>query len=163
MPNGETTAERYRRLAAECLDVAHNFPLGDTRDALLQMAQVWQRLGDQYDDATPPFSQPAAEQPADAQRGRAEIPAARRCTGCAGQATLEPRRRQVGLHRRRPRAGHAPGAHGHSRRSRGVAAVARRGLPPRPAHAHRHTTGSVNHRGSVAAITASRGRRARAA
>jgi len=64
MPNGETTAERYRRLAAECLDVAHNFPLDDTRDALLQMAHVWQRLGDQYDDATPPFSRSAAEQPA---------------------------------------------------------------------------------------------------
>jgi hypothetical protein len=27
------------------------------------MAQVWQRLADQYEDATPPFSLPAAEQP----------------------------------------------------------------------------------------------------
>jgi hypothetical protein len=28
------------------------------------MAQVWQRLADQYDEATPPFSQPPAPQPA---------------------------------------------------------------------------------------------------
>jgi hypothetical protein len=68
MPNHETSAERYRRLAAECLDVAHNFPRGDHRDALFQMAQVWQRLADQYDDATSPFSQPAAEQPATQQQ-----------------------------------------------------------------------------------------------
>jgi hypothetical protein len=66
MPNHETPAERYRRLAAECLDVANNFPRGDHRDALLQMAQVWQRLADQYEDATPPFSQSrtAGEHPA---------------------------------------------------------------------------------------------------
>src|SRR5262245_27719684 len=44
MPNHETPAERYRRLAAECLDVANNFPRGDHRDALLRMAQVWQRF-----------------------------------------------------------------------------------------------------------------------
>jgi len=35
--------------------VANNFPRGDHRDALLQMAQVWKRLADQYQDATPPF------------------------------------------------------------------------------------------------------------
>jgi hypothetical protein len=65
MPNHETPAERYRRLAAECLDVANNFPRGDHRDALFQMAQVWQRLADQYENATPLFSQSstAAEQP----------------------------------------------------------------------------------------------------
>jgi hypothetical protein len=61
----ETPAARYRRLAAECLDVANNFPRGDHRDALFQMAQVWDRLADQYEDATPPFLQSgtAAEQP----------------------------------------------------------------------------------------------------
>jgi hypothetical protein len=65
MPNHETPAERYRRLAAECLDAADNFPRGEQRDALLQMAQVWQRLAEQYDDATPPFSPPGmmADQP----------------------------------------------------------------------------------------------------
>jgi hypothetical protein len=64
MPKHVIPAERYRQLAAECLDVAANFPRGDHRDALLQMAQVWQRLADQYNEATLPFSQPAAEQPA---------------------------------------------------------------------------------------------------
>ena len=66
MPNHVTPAERYRRLAAECLDAANNFPRGDHKGALLQMAQVWQRLAEQYDDSTPPFSlsATATEQPA---------------------------------------------------------------------------------------------------
>ena len=65
VPNHETPAERYRRLAAECLDAADNFSPGEQRDALLQMVQVWQRLAEQYDDATPPFSPRgnAADQP----------------------------------------------------------------------------------------------------
>jgi hypothetical protein len=46
MPNQETPAERYRRLAAECSDVANNFPRGEHRDALLQMGHVWQRLAE---------------------------------------------------------------------------------------------------------------------
>ena len=50
--NHETPAERYRRLAAECQDGALNFTPGDQRDALLQMAQVWQRLAEQSQDAT---------------------------------------------------------------------------------------------------------------
>jgi len=69
MPNQETSAQRYRRLAAECLDVANNFPLGEHRDALFQMAQVWQRLANQHQHATPAFSpsgigeqQPAMQQ-----------------------------------------------------------------------------------------------------
>jgi len=52
MPAEETPAARYRRLAQECLDVAATFPDRDQRDALLQMAQVWQRLADQYANAT---------------------------------------------------------------------------------------------------------------
>jgi hypothetical protein len=65
MPNRETPAERYRHLAAECLDAAIGFPRGEQRDALLQMAQLWQRLAEQYNDATPPFSPPGTmgEQP----------------------------------------------------------------------------------------------------
>ena len=47
MPDHVTPAEGYWRLAAECLDVAENFPLGDQKDALLQMAQIWQRLAEQ--------------------------------------------------------------------------------------------------------------------
>jgi len=39
---------------------AATFPAGDQRDALFQMAQVWQRLADQYKDSTPPFSLSAA-------------------------------------------------------------------------------------------------------
>jgi hypothetical protein len=52
MPNHETPAERYRRLAGEALDVAENFQRGEHRDVLVQMAQVWQRLADSYSDAT---------------------------------------------------------------------------------------------------------------
>ena len=65
MPNHETPAERYRRLADEALDVAKNFPHGEHRDAVLQMAQVWQRLADSYADATTSVSRPVqSEQPA---------------------------------------------------------------------------------------------------
>lgn len=65
MRNHETPAARYRRLAAECLDVANTFPRGDQGDALLQMAQVWQRLANQHEAASPSFvpSGTAPEQP----------------------------------------------------------------------------------------------------
>ena len=55
---------RYRELAQKALEVAGTFAPGKQRDALLQMAQVWQRLAFQYGEATPPFSLPVAEQPA---------------------------------------------------------------------------------------------------
>ncbi len=63
MRDHETPAARYRRLAAECLDIANTFPRGDQGEALLQMAQVWQRLANHY--ATPSFapSGTAAERP----------------------------------------------------------------------------------------------------
>jgi hypothetical protein len=65
MANGESPSMRYRRLAEEALDVAKNFPLGEHRDALLQMAQVWQRLSDSYADATTSLLTPIQrEQPA---------------------------------------------------------------------------------------------------
>jgi hypothetical protein len=60
MPDNESPAVRYRRLAAESLEVANTFPAGDRRTALLQMAQVWQRLADDYQGATPPFFRPNA-------------------------------------------------------------------------------------------------------
>jgi hypothetical protein len=65
MPAEETTAARYRRLAQECLEVAATFSDRDQRDAVLEMAQVWQRLADQYTNATSRFVfQPGAgEQP----------------------------------------------------------------------------------------------------
>lgn len=62
MPNHETPAERYRRLAEEALDVAKNFPPGEHR--VLHMAQVWQRLAESYANSTmlnPPLS--GADQP----------------------------------------------------------------------------------------------------
>jgi hypothetical protein len=52
MPHYEAPAERYRRLAEEALDVARNFPHGEHRDALVEMAQVWQRLADTYAGGT---------------------------------------------------------------------------------------------------------------
>ena len=63
MSNDETPAERYRRLAGECLAVASTMPAGAGRTTLLEMAEVWQRLADQYADATPPFQSGAGEQP----------------------------------------------------------------------------------------------------
>lgn len=65
MPNYETPAEQYRPLAEEVLDVAKNFARGERRDALLQMAQVGQRLADGYADATMSLSTPVqSERPA---------------------------------------------------------------------------------------------------
>ena len=58
----ETPTERYRRLAEGCLHAANDFPLGENRDAMLQMAQVWQRLADQYADGTGRFFQPGTQQ-----------------------------------------------------------------------------------------------------
>ena len=58
-------AERYRRLAQECSEMAHTFPAGERRTSLLEMAQVWQRLADEQDHASDlaemPTPPPAAE------------------------------------------------------------------------------------------------------
>lgn len=65
MPKNESPAARYRRLAEESLKLATTFPPGKESDVSLQMAQVWQRLADQYADSTLTFSQPGvSEQPA---------------------------------------------------------------------------------------------------
>ncbi len=42
-----SSADEYRRLARECLEIAHPLSVGEPRTILLQMAQVWQRLADQ--------------------------------------------------------------------------------------------------------------------
>jgi hypothetical protein len=55
MSDYEPPSARYRRLAVECLEVGSTFPLGDRRTVLLQMAQVWQRLADEYQGSTPPL------------------------------------------------------------------------------------------------------------
>jgi phytoene/squalene synthetase len=44
-------AEEYRRLAAECLQLANQLPAGQ-RANLMQMAQTWQRLADEQEHAT---------------------------------------------------------------------------------------------------------------
>ena len=59
----DNPSERYRRLARECLTVADTFPSGEQRDVLLQMAQVWQRLADDYADRSTLFPPIAGEQP----------------------------------------------------------------------------------------------------
>jgi hypothetical protein len=56
MHENESVTARYRRLARECLEVAHSFPAGERRTALLQMAQVWQRLADDYPESSAPLS-----------------------------------------------------------------------------------------------------------
>jgi hypothetical protein len=47
MVDTESPAQRYRRLAEECLEIAYTFPDGERRTVLVQMAQVWQRLADE--------------------------------------------------------------------------------------------------------------------
>jgi hypothetical protein len=63
MPDKESPLARYRRLARGSLEVANTFH-GEQRIAFLQMAQVWQRLADQYTNSTPAFFQAGSpEQP----------------------------------------------------------------------------------------------------
>jgi hypothetical protein len=52
LPDDQTPAQRYLRLAKECIDAASTFPDGEQRNALLEMAQVWQRLADTHSDGT---------------------------------------------------------------------------------------------------------------
>jgi hypothetical protein len=64
MPDDQTPAQRYLRLAKECVDGASTFPDGEQRDALLQMAQVWQRLADTHSNGTTSLRPTEREQPA---------------------------------------------------------------------------------------------------
>jgi hypothetical protein len=69
MPDDVSASTRYRRLARECLEVAHTFPAGERRTVLLQMAQVWQRLADEYADTSAPLLRPVeSDQPATQQQ-----------------------------------------------------------------------------------------------
>jgi hypothetical protein len=68
MPKDETPAARYRRLAEESLKLAKSFPPGKERDVSLQMAQVWQRLTDQYVNSTSPSFQAGVSEQAAAQQ-----------------------------------------------------------------------------------------------
>jgi hypothetical protein len=61
-------AEEYRRLAQQCLDVARTIRDPDGHAALVQMAQVWQRLANEQESATSLWptaaesAQPSAQQ-----------------------------------------------------------------------------------------------------
>ena len=61
-------AERYRRLAQECSEMAHIFPAGERRTSLLEMAQVWQRLADEQDHASDLAEMPTPPPPAEPTR-----------------------------------------------------------------------------------------------
>src|SRR5262249_5734173 len=63
MPD-EIPSERYRRLARECLEVAYSLPLGEGRTTLLEMAQVWLRLADDYRNSGPLLPPIEGERPA---------------------------------------------------------------------------------------------------
>jgi hypothetical protein len=47
----EGRADEYRRRAQECLEIAPTFNNYQSRNILLQMAQIWLRLADNYEDA----------------------------------------------------------------------------------------------------------------
>jgi hypothetical protein len=65
---------RYRRLAREALGAANALPPGQNRDALLQMAQVWERLAEENADSTGPlFSTGPADQPAMQQQQQQQV------------------------------------------------------------------------------------------
>jgi hypothetical protein len=50
-PDSESPSERCRRFARECVEMANTFPVGE-RTTLVEMAQVWRRLADDYADGT---------------------------------------------------------------------------------------------------------------
>ena len=44
-----SSGDEYRRRAQECLEIAPTFRNDQSRNVLLQMAQVWLRLADNYE------------------------------------------------------------------------------------------------------------------
>jgi hypothetical protein len=65
-----------RPMPCRSLKLAKTFPPGKERDVSLQMAQVWQRLSDQYINSTSPLFQAAQQQqqiqPTDEDKDREE-------------------------------------------------------------------------------------------
>jgi hypothetical protein len=55
-----TNRDEYRRRAQECLEIAPTFRNYQSRNILLQMAQVWLRLADDYEDANKMVGRPKA-------------------------------------------------------------------------------------------------------
>jgi hypothetical protein len=52
VPGSESPSERCRCFAQECVEMANTFPVGERRTTLVEMAQVWRRLADDYADGT---------------------------------------------------------------------------------------------------------------
>ena len=48
-------ADEYRRLARECLAMAHMMATEETRASLIAMAQSWHRLADEQEASAPPM------------------------------------------------------------------------------------------------------------
>ena len=59
-------ADEYRRLARECLAMAHMMATEETRASLIAMAQAWHRLAEEQEASVPPSAveqfQPAVQQ-----------------------------------------------------------------------------------------------------
>jgi hypothetical protein len=62
MPDNESSAARYRRLARECIATASTPVTEQTRATLVEMAQVWMRLAESH-DARPATQQQQQIQP----------------------------------------------------------------------------------------------------
>ncbi len=55
-----SSGDEYRRRAQECLEIAPTFRNDQSRNVLLQMAQVWLRLADNYEAANKMVGRPEA-------------------------------------------------------------------------------------------------------
>jgi hypothetical protein len=62
MPDNESPAPRYRRLARECIALANTIATEQARATLVEMAQVWTRLAQSH-DARPAMQQQQQIQP----------------------------------------------------------------------------------------------------
>jgi hypothetical protein len=62
MPDNESSAARYRRLARECIAMASTPVTEQTRATLVEMAQVWTRLAESH-AARPAMQQQQQIQP----------------------------------------------------------------------------------------------------
>jgi hypothetical protein len=50
----ESPGEQYRRLAQACLEMVPTVQAGEGQDALIEMARVWLRLAESYDNSIAP-------------------------------------------------------------------------------------------------------------
>jgi hypothetical protein len=63
VPNDTPPTARYRQLAREAWAAANTLPVGKARDAVLHMAQVWERHANQHAHSTVSLSPCQGEQP----------------------------------------------------------------------------------------------------